>query len=145
MWSTRFPFFLLFLHWLFVALINFLSIQIKNLCCWILMELLHAYMYIIYIYLTLKSYPSINKVRTRKAILYTHFLDRTRITVFESFHRSNHIHFVVFWTIRCYKFWKKKFRKKLEDARNNLIDMHLIHTLKNEFCSDLPLFQSIKV
>ena len=42
----------------------------------------------------------------------------------ESFHRSNHFHFAVFWSIQCYKFWKKKFRKKIEDARNNLIDMH---------------------
>ena len=29
---------------------------------------------------------------------------------------------------------------KLVDARNNLIDMHLIQSLKNEFCFDLPLF-----
>ena len=42
----------------------------------------------------------------------------------ESFHRSNQFHFAVFWSIECYKFWKKKFRKKIEDARNNLIDMH---------------------
>ena len=36
----------------------------------------------------------------------------------ESFHRSNHFPFAVFWSIRCYKFWKKKFRKKLKEARN---------------------------
>ena len=29
--------------------------------------------------------------------------------------------------------------KKLVDARDNLIDMHFIQYLKNEFCFDLPL------
>ena len=58
----------------------------------------------------------------------------------ESFHRSNQFHFAVFWSNQCYKFWKKKFRKKLVDARNNLIDMHLIQSLKNKFSIDLPLF-----
>ena len=58
----------------------------------------------------------------------------------ESFHRSNHFHFAVFWSNQCYKFWKKKFRKKLVDARNDFIDMHLIQSLKNEFWFDLPLF-----
>ena len=30
----------------------------------------------------------------------------------ELFHRSNWLHFAVFWSNHCYKFWKKKFRKK---------------------------------
>ena len=29
---------------------------------------------------------------------------------------------------------------ELVDGRNNLIDMHLIQSLENEFCFDLPLF-----
>ena len=37
------------------------------------------------------------------------------------------------------KFWKKKFVKKLVDARNNLIDMHFIQSLKNKFCFDLSV------
>ena len=37
-------------------------------------------------------------------------------------------------------FEKRNFGKKHEAARNNLIDMHLILSLKNEFCFDLPLF-----
>ena len=43
-------------------------------------------------------------------------------------------------TSQCYKFWKKKYMKKLVDARNNLINMHSIQSLINEFCFDLPLF-----
>ena len=35
---------------------------------------------------------------------------------------------------------KEILEKKLVDPRNNLIDMHLIQSLKNEFCFDLPLF-----
>ena len=34
----------------------------------------------------------------------------------------------------------KKCRKKIEDARNNLIDMHVIQSLNNKFWFDLPLF-----
>ena len=52
----------------------------------------------------------------------------------------NQFHFAVSWSNHCYNFWKKKFRKKLVDARNNLTDMHLFQSLKNEFCFDLPLF-----
>ena len=51
----------------------------------------------------------------------------------ESFHRSNKFQFAVFWSNQCYKFLKKQFRKKLVDARNNLIDMHLIQSLKINF------------
>ena len=35
---------------------------------------------------------------------------------------------------------RRNLGKKLVDARNNLINMHLIQSLKNEFCFDLPLF-----
>ena len=37
-------------------------------------------------------------------------------------------------------FERRNLGIKLEDARNNLIEMHLIQTLKNEFFFDLPLF-----
>ena len=37
-------------------------------------------------------------------------------------------------------FERRNLGKKLEDARNNLTDMLLIQSLKNEFCLDLPLF-----
>ena len=37
-------------------------------------------------------------------------------------------------------FEKRNLGKKLVDARSNLIDMHLIQYLKNEFCFDLPMF-----
>ena len=58
----------------------------------------------------------------------------------ESFHRSNKFHFADFWSNQCYKLSKKQFRKKLVDARNDFIDMHLIQSLKNKFWFDLPLF-----
>ena len=35
---------------------------------------------------------------------------------------------------------RRDLGKKLLDARTNLIDMHLIQSLKNEICFDLPLF-----
>jgi len=34
----------------------------------------------------------------------------------------------------------EKLGNELVDARNILIDMHLIQSLKNEFCFDLPWF-----
>ena len=37
-------------------------------------------------------------------------------------------------------FLRRNVGKKLLDARSNLIDMHLIQSLKNEFCFDLPMF-----
>ena len=49
----------------------------------------------------------------------------------ESFHRSNQFSEIT-------ESWK--LENKLVGARNNLIDMHLIQSLKNEFCIDLPLF-----
>ena len=42
---------------------------------------------------------------------------------------------------RLYKFLKKQRKgKNLVDARSNLIEMHLIQSLKNEFSFDLPMF-----
>ena len=35
---------------------------------------------------------------------------------------------------------RRDLGKKLLDARTNLIDMHLIQSLKNEICFELPLF-----
>ena len=37
-------------------------------------------------------------------------------------------------------FERRNLGKELVDARNNLIDMHLLQSLKNEYCFDLPLF-----
>jgi len=37
-------------------------------------------------------------------------------------------------------FEKRKLGNKIEDARNNLIDLQLIQFFKNEFCFALPLF-----
>ena len=54
--------------------------------------------------------------------------------------RSNQFQFAVFWSNHCYKFKRRNLGKKLVDARINLIDMHLIQSLKNEFCFDLPMF-----
>ena len=57
----------------------------------------------------------------------------------ESLHRSNQFHFS-FEVTSAITFESRNLGKKLVDARNNLIDMHLIQSLKNEFCFDLPLF-----
>ena len=38
------------------------------------------------------------------------------------------------------RFEKRNLGNKLVDARNNLIDMHLMQFLKNEFCFALPMF-----
>ena len=43
-------------------------------------------------------------------------------TFLESLNGSKPFHFVVFLNKQCHKFWKKEFRKKLVDARNNLIE-----------------------
>ena len=40
---------------------------------------------------------------------------------------------------RAIRFERRNLGKKFVDARKNLIDMHLIQTLKNEFCFDLPM------
>ena len=37
-------------------------------------------------------------------------------------------------------FYRSNLGKNLLDARSNLIDMHFIQSLKNEFCFDLPMF-----
>ena len=45
-------------------------------------------------------------------VCFNQFLHRKCIFKLESFHRSNQFHFAVFWSNQCFKFWKKKFRKK---------------------------------
>ena len=55
---------------------------------------------------------------------------KTLFSKVESLNGSKPFHFVVFWSKQCYKFWKKEFRKKLADARNNLTDVHLIQFFK---------------
>ena len=60
-----------------------------------------------------------------------HYIDSTEVTSF------NLLFFEVTIAI---SFKRRNLGKKLVDARINLIDMHLIQSLKNEFCFDLPSF-----
>ena len=40
-------------------------------------------------------------------------------------------------------FERRNLGEKIDDARNNLIDMHLIQSLKNEFSFDLPFYKQL--
>ena len=57
-----------------------------------------------------------------------------------SFHRSNQFQFAVLTIAISFK--RRNSGKKLVYARINLIDMHFIQSLINEFCLDLPLFST---
>ena len=74
------------------------------------------------------------------SILFTfHTYNQYHVNFFnkllESFHRRKQFHFAVFWSNHCQCLsLEKETWNKLVEAKNNLLDMHLIQFLKNEFC-----------